>query len=302
MRATADPGESGSESLATSLTDELKRIRFAIKEMKGTDQWYETSILDLTKPLRGHIDGLIGSRDADTDHDVNTTAGEATDDTGAQLMRLTSEITKRVDATWAVGNDNGGLDTGSIGNTDYYYRWLIMRSDTGVVDVLISLSATSPTMPTNYDFKRFIGFAGLTEGNANMTVDWVQDGDDFLWKVPLADINDNDPGTSAVSNTLTIPPDTPVYADAAYTIKDASIAAATRIVISSLDQTDTAPSSTLHDMEMNHSTNTEFANNSIHKLVKCTTGAVRTRLDNSDAGINVLITTHGWKDRRGRDA
>lgn len=43
MQIVTDPGEVGNESLATSTAGELERIRFAIKEMKGTDQWYETA-------------------------------------------------------------------------------------------------------------------------------------------------------------------------------------------------------------------------------------------------------------------
>ena len=35
MRLTTDPGESGTESLATSLAGELERIRYAIKEIKA---------------------------------------------------------------------------------------------------------------------------------------------------------------------------------------------------------------------------------------------------------------------------
>ena len=40
MQTVTDPGESGTESLATSLAGELERLRFIIKEMKGTAQWY----------------------------------------------------------------------------------------------------------------------------------------------------------------------------------------------------------------------------------------------------------------------
>lgn len=48
MRQTSDPGEQGTEFLATSLRDELKQVRFAIKELKdrfaGTSaaQWYSS--------------------------------------------------------------------------------------------------------------------------------------------------------------------------------------------------------------------------------------------------------------------
>lgn len=43
MRTQTDPGESGSESLPTTLGGELERLRFAIAEIKGTTYWYETA-------------------------------------------------------------------------------------------------------------------------------------------------------------------------------------------------------------------------------------------------------------------
>ena len=42
MQTNTDPGEVGSESLATTLAGELARLRFTIAEMKGTTQWYQT--------------------------------------------------------------------------------------------------------------------------------------------------------------------------------------------------------------------------------------------------------------------
>jgi len=42
MQNSTDPGEVGSESLPTSLATEIERLRFAIREIKGSDQWYET--------------------------------------------------------------------------------------------------------------------------------------------------------------------------------------------------------------------------------------------------------------------
>lgn len=56
MRLTTDPGENGTESLATSLAGELERLRFALKEIKGTsvNYWYEsttTSLSDLSNAI-----------------------------------------------------------------------------------------------------------------------------------------------------------------------------------------------------------------------------------------------------------
>lgn len=50
-----------------------------------------------------------------------------------------------------------GLDTGSVAADTWYAVYLIMRPDTGAVGGLISASFTSPTMPTNYTKKRYIG-------------------------------------------------------------------------------------------------------------------------------------------------
>lgn len=40
MRATTNPGAVGSESLATSLSGELERIRYSIQQLHGGAQWY----------------------------------------------------------------------------------------------------------------------------------------------------------------------------------------------------------------------------------------------------------------------
>lgn len=108
--------------------------------------------------LRGRLAGLTLSNNAtDATNDIDIATGSAgSDGTTPVLMTLASALTKRLDASWAVGSGNGGLDTGSIAN-GFYYVWLIRRSDTGVVDALFSLSATSPTMPAKYDQKRRIG-------------------------------------------------------------------------------------------------------------------------------------------------
>lgn len=59
MRTMTDPGEVGTESLATSLSGELERIRFAIKEIKGTTQWYESPTIEVTSVgINFVIDGI----------------------------------------------------------------------------------------------------------------------------------------------------------------------------------------------------------------------------------------------------
>lgn len=108
--------------------------------------------------LRGYMSGLKLTNDAgDVSNDIATAAGSAASDGATPvLMTLASSMIKRIDANWAAGTNQGGLDTGAVTNATYY-EWLIQRSDTGAEDILISLSATAPTMPADYDRKALIG-------------------------------------------------------------------------------------------------------------------------------------------------
>ncbi len=115
--------------------------------------------------IQGYSTGLVLTTNVtDPTNDVDIAVGAAASDVSPYyLMQLTSAITKQIDATWVVGTNAGGLDTGAVGNNTYYI-WLIQRSDTLVTDVLFSLSSTAPTMPTNYDRKRLLGSLVRTAG------------------------------------------------------------------------------------------------------------------------------------------
>lgn len=144
-----------------------------------------------------HIAGLTYSNNStDPTNDIDIAAGSAKDGTNAYDLVLASTLVKQLDAAWAVGTNAGGLDTGSIGNSDYYI-WLIARSDTGVIDALFSLSASAPTMPTNYDYKRLIGWFKRSGGAivAFTTYEIEGGGLEYLWTTPTLDID--------LSNTLT---------------------------------------------------------------------------------------------------
>lgn len=96
----------------------------------------------------GHLYGLETSNNAsDPTNDIDIALGFAVDSTRATGMELTAGITKRLDAAWAVGSGNGGLDQGSIANATYHLH-LIKRPDTAVVDAIYSLSHDHPMTAT----------------------------------------------------------------------------------------------------------------------------------------------------------
>jgi hypothetical protein len=155
--------------------------------------------------IQGGIYGLTLSNNVgDAVNDIDIAVGMAATDstTDPRTMVLASALTKRLDAAWAVGTNAGGLDTGAIANA-WYYMWLIQRSDTGVVDALFSLSATAPTMPTNYDRKRRIG--SILRSAASIQA-FVQTGDNFDWLNIPQDFAVTNPGVVPVNRTVTVPP------------------------------------------------------------------------------------------------
>jgi hypothetical protein len=93
--------------------------------------------------LRSYLAGLTMST-AGGSATMTIAAGQAADSTNVAVMNLAASLAKTTSA-WAVGAANGCLDTGAIANTTWYHFYQIMRSDTGVVDVLCSTSARTAT-------------------------------------------------------------------------------------------------------------------------------------------------------------
>lgn len=111
---------------------------------------------------RSHISGLIVSNNAsDATNDLDISVGEASDDSSAYMMRLTSAMTKRKDAAWAAGTAQGGmLNSESAPADGWLHVWLIHNPTTGDVDVGLTNHATSgvsPTLPSGYTVKRLLG-------------------------------------------------------------------------------------------------------------------------------------------------
>lgn len=246
--------------------------------------------------LLPHIAGVIlsgcelSNNATDATNDIDIAAGYVVSDDGAAVMTVPA-ITKQLDAAWAVGDDEGGLDTGSIANTTYHL-FAIQRSDTLVVDVLFSASL-SPTMPTDYDRKAYLG-AILREGGA--IVGFSQHGAEFERKVPIDDTNVGNPGTSAVLVMLSIP--NGIVNDALLSIEvyDGSPAAFTRVLVTSPAQTDTSPG-TVYDMSVANSGVANFAMAQTRRRTN-TSRQVRYRLSNSDAGVVFKMATRGWINRQ----
>ena len=178
-------------------TDVLK-TEILLAQQGGVDKKVAASELPL--PLN-YIAGLITSNGTDADHDIDIAVGVARSADDSLNLKLAAVLTKQIDAAWAVGDDQGGIDTGSVAVDTLYAIWLIKRPDTGVVDALFSTSFSAPTMPANYTKKRLIG-AVLTDGSSNIE-EYEQVGDRFTWTASQSVVSDSSL-TSGVWETATI--------------------------------------------------------------------------------------------------
>jgi hypothetical protein len=214
------------------------------------------------------------------------------------LMSQTAAITGTTAGTFVVGTNQGKLDAGAIGNNQWWHVFSIKRVDTGVVDILFSLSPTAPTLPANYTKQRRIG-AFKTDGAAAI-LSFVQFEDEFLWSTAVLDIDITNPGTAAVLRTLTVPTGIQVWA--LFNFYIANVATNFNVYFSSPDQSDQAASITVAPLGQGGTTSATAANYTlgVQRIRTNTSAQVRSRFSASGAGDILRMATLGWIDRRGR--
>lgn len=248
------------------------------------------ALFDAVLPmLRGVVGLTLSNNSGDANNDVDIAAGRALADgatglTGAtDMMTLVAALTKRSDAAWAVGTGNGGMDTGTKPASGTLHVWLIKRPDTGVVDALFSISATSPTMPANYTLKRRIGAVLTSSSNIRP---FKQDGDFFRHDSDIADVS-----TTAHSRTirpLTVP--TGIRVRVQITLSFTCTSSGSAAVYET--------GSTNCSLNLAVTLNTAYAG-SAAELFTDTSGQIDTSATGGTVGFNIY--TAGWIDRRGKD-
>lgn len=248
-------------------------------------------------PVYGQLWGWGTSNAADTVNDITFAAGQATDSTNVTYITSASAITKRLDAAWAVGTNQGGLFSGAIANTTYFLC-AIMRPDTGVVDAGFDTSSTCANKPANYTYYRRVGAVVRSGGTI---LQYFQNGDYFYWVVQTSDVATANPGTAAITSTLTVPIGIRVQAVLTAGLNDTDQSAASYMLVTALDQTDTAPGVTAVTVGGGYTPNGPTGDNSQISVRTNTSGQVRYRLSFSDGSLTARLQTVGWIDDRGQN-
>lgn len=241
------------------------------------------------------INGLILSNGTDSDHDIDITTGKARSEDDTIDIALTSGITKQIDATWAVGTNQGGLFTSSVSSDTTYHVFLIKNPTSGSVDVGFDTNLNASNRPAAYTKYRRIGSL-YTDGSANL-VQFNQMADEFLLSVIVNDEVNTDPGTDAVYSTLSVPIGIKVFAKIRIRLTENTVETTRRFLATSPDQDDIIPSGPLGDMVL---TGSYIRAESSRNLRTNTSGQIRYRLDSSGEDLTVAINTHGWIDLRGK--
>jgi hypothetical protein len=240
---------------------------------------------------RSYLAGLTLST-AGSSATFSVAAGVAVSSTNDSLMTLASALSKTTGA-WAAGASGGALDTGTIANSTWYHVYLIKRTDSGAVDVLVSTDASNPTMPTGYTQKRRIG-SMLTDGSAKWTA-FSQVGDVFYWSAAVLDLNAVSLNTTHAQYTISVPPGISVEAFGELTYVgggsgDVLLTSPLQPVVTSI---------------------TGSSRSSMRCAGTVAASGITRFMTDTAAHMNIVVdfncsplywTTEGWVDRRGRDA
>lgn len=241
----------------------------------------------LVAELRTQSSGFFGfgMSTAGSSATVGIAAGATNDIAFGGWMKQPAAYTKTTSA-WAVGTGNGALDASSIAPDTTYHWFVIKRPDTGVVDYLCSLSATAPTMPTNYTLKRRIG--SIRTNSSSQWATFTQLGDVFTLAVP----GQVAPSIGTARGNITLAEIPLGISVEAYIRLTTSSGANPTVIITSLLENDIAPSGTNgYDISQQVSGVNQGVN-----IARITDTSARVAGRSSIAATGCRLTTFGWRD------
>jgi hypothetical protein len=151
---------------------------------------------------------VFGLNSTDPNNDVDFFSNSFYFDDGSGSATLTSNLTKRLDANWVAGNNQGGLDTGTKSVNTWYCAHAIYNPTTNVADIIFTVANPGiPTLPSGFTKKRRIkGAFFLTNASANIRgFLYFPDGGQYIWGSPITvHSSQNTSGTANID--VAVPP------------------------------------------------------------------------------------------------
>lgn len=119
---------------------------------KVTVSDFSAAVLSGTTTWKGFgVEGLVVQSQSSSTLSITATRAVVEDSNG--LVRRLDNVSETVDITVSGA---GGLANGTEASGTWYYIWLVSDSGSNVAGIL-STSATAPTMPVGYTFRRLLG-------------------------------------------------------------------------------------------------------------------------------------------------
>ena len=143
----------------------------------------------------------IANNSSDPDHNIDFGAGKFDFDDGTG-QAVVSSLTKEFDSAWVAGDGNGGLLSGSISADTWYYIFAIYDDTNEIADIGADSSYASPTLPTGYTKKEYLG-AFLTDSSSNIRTGFWKDGY-FFFDTNIIE-HSGTKNTTKETKTLTVP-------------------------------------------------------------------------------------------------
>lgn len=280
------------------------------KPADGETNWgtaYRTSMDTIDTALhnvgipRSYLAGL-GTTPTVASTSVSIAAGVAMGNDQSTSIVLSSTLVKVLSSSWAVGTGNGGLYAAtSIQGNQTYHLFVIIRTDTSVVDAYYDTSVTAANIPSPYTVYRRI--ASLRTATSSNLVNYVQDGDYFRLVSSSLDVSTANPGTSAITATLKSVPSGLNLLAQVNAVYFGGTTADVTMYVSDLAASDEGPS----DIQAPLSTGGVSPSASTggpggFTLVRTNTSSqIRYRVNASGAADRAGFCTLGWFDTRGRN-
>lgn len=296
---TGAPSTTYAYMLWADTTNDLLKIRNAANSAWITVGKLSVTNLGLSAIPRGFLWGMtVSNNGTDATNDLDIAVGSCASDDATDANRVLlnpGAMTKQIDAVWAAGTNAGGrISSESLVNGTWHLY--AFRRSGGTDDYCISQSLT-PTLPDGGTNKRRIA-SWLREGASLVPI--IQDGRYFVRKTAVLDVDASNPGTSAVSRTLSVPTGISVLAMMNVQVRVHN--AGDYCLLSDLATTDSAPSATAAPLGTGGS-NTVVSAEIVGpvELRTNSSGQIRSRFTASGVNTNLRIATVGWWDACGRD-
>ncbi len=296
----------GSANITTAVGDWALFEEYAVGDWRMVAFSRASGAALQTSLPRGYIDGCaLANNGSDATNDIDVAVGVCRDSTNAVDMNVAA-MTKRLDANWAPSHTSGMRNSAvAIADTTYHI-YAVAKAD-GTQDIYAHTSTTVATVitalqaesgGTNYLYARRIGSIVRESG---AIVAFTQTGDYFERVTAKNDVAATNPGTSAVTRTLSVPLGLALFVDVFFSANQTSSAQASYGLLSALSSTDSVPSITMSQMNFSLPAGSSASPGVVPcRVLTNTSGQIRSRISTSDASTTENITTRAWLDLRGK--